>query len=35
MVSVQFLIMQAIQMGDQQLAQELKKIERRLSDLNS
>lgn len=35
MVSVQFLIMQATQMGDQQLVQELRKIERRLPDLNS
>ena len=34
-VSVQFLIMQAETMGEQQLVQELKKIKRRLYDLNS
>lgn len=35
MVSVQFLIMQAETLGEQQLVQELKKIKRRLYDLNS
>ena len=35
MVSVQFLIMQAEKLGEQQLVEELKKIERRLYDLNS
>ena len=34
-MSVQFLIMQAEKLGEQQLVQELKKIERRLYDLNS